>query len=59
MLIGRPLAIAAIGGGREGVKIYLKNLYRELCDAMLITGVTDINQVDMSILRKLTPREGT
>ena len=59
VLIGRPLAIAAIGGGREGVKIYLKNLYRELCDAMLITGVTDINQVDISILRKLTPREGT
>lgn len=42
-LIGRPIAIAAIGGQQaEAVKLLLDALKRELLDAM-ITGVHDLS----------------
>lgn len=53
VLVGRPVAIAAIGGGSDGVALYLQTLLQELKDAMMMTGTTDVKQVDASILWKL------
>ena len=51
VLVGRPAAVAAIGGGAEGVKLMLDTFKRELCDAMMITGVRDIRCVNPRILK--------
>lgn len=53
VLIGRPAAVAAIGGGKEGVKIILDSFKRELSDAMMMTGVPTVKDADMGILMKL------
>ncbi len=50
VLVGRPLVIAAFGGGREGVALYLNQLKSELLQAMLLTGTADVKQVPASIL---------
>ena len=50
VLVGRPLIIAAFGGGREGVAMYLNQLKNELLQAMLLTGTADVKQVSSSIL---------
>ncbi len=50
VLIGRPLIIAAFGGGREGVALYLNQLKNELLQAMLLTGTADVKQVSPSIV---------
>ncbi len=51
VLVGRPVAIAAIGGGGEGVSL----LYREFCDelkrAMLLTGCADLSSIKPSVIR--------
>jgi len=47
VLIGRPYAVAAYGGGAEGVKIYTEKLGNELKETMIMTGcheLKDINQ---------------
>lgn len=53
VLVGRLAAIAAIGGGAEGVQLLLDTLAQELRDAMMITGMTDVKHVSPRILRKL------
>ncbi|MDR0477345.1 MAG: alpha-hydroxy-acid oxidizing protein [Desulfobulbaceae bacterium] len=50
VLIGRPMIIAAYGGGREGVALALNQLKNELFQAMLLTGTADVGQVSRSIL---------
>lgn len=50
VLIGRPLAIASIGGGREGVEFVLKKLKGELSQAMLLTGTGDVRNVSKNII---------
>lgn len=52
VLIGRPLAIAAVGGGAEGCNLLMDKLQRELKDAMIITGTKDVKHVDPAILKK-------
>lgn len=37
VLIGRPYAIAAHGGGREGVKLYTEKIGKELREVMMMT----------------------
>lgn len=51
VLLGRPAAIAAIGGGAEGVGMVLDTMERELKDAMMITGTADCRHVDPAILK--------
>ncbi len=51
VLVGRPLVIAAFGGGREGVAMYLNQLKGELLQAMLLTGTADVKQVSARILQ--------
>lgn len=53
VLIGRPYAIAAYGGGAEGVRLYTEKLMKELRDTMVMTGCTklaDITREKISIL---------
>nr|WP_320010177.1 alpha-hydroxy-acid oxidizing protein [uncultured Desulfobulbus sp.] len=50
VLVGRPLIIAAFGGGREGVAMYLKQMQNELLQAMLLTGCADVNNVSSEIV---------
>ncbi len=50
VLIGRPLAIASIGGGKEGVEFVLKKLKGELSQAMLLTGTGNVWNVSKDIL---------
>lgn len=53
VLVGRPVAVAAIGGGAAGVTQFLQTLCNELRDAMMITGTTDVKAVHPKILRNL------
>jgi isopentenyl diphosphate isomerase/L-lactate dehydrogenase-like FMN-dependent dehydrogenase len=50
VLVGRPLIIAAFGGGREGVALFLNLLINELLQAMLLTGTADVKKVSAAIL---------
>lgn len=45
VLVGRPLAIGAVGGGAEGVATVLNKLAGELRTAMLLTGTADVAAV--------------
>ncbi|HHX95224.1 MAG TPA: alpha-hydroxy-acid oxidizing protein [Clostridia bacterium] len=53
VLIGRPLAIAAVGGGAEGVRLYFEKLKAQLFQAMILTGCSSISGIDGSVIRKL------
>lgn len=50
VMIGRPFAVAALGGGREGVEHYINQLYTELKAAMVLTATADATQVSRDIL---------
>jgi 4-hydroxymandelate oxidase len=50
VLVGRPLVIGVMGGGREGVAFLLNKLKSELIQAMLLTGVADVKKVPRAIL---------
>jgi 4-hydroxymandelate oxidase len=38
VLIGRPFAVAAYGGGAEGVQVYIEKIGQELEEAMIMSG---------------------
>lgn len=46
--IGRPLAVAAIGGGSEGVRAYWDGIRAELEQTMILTGCKDIASITTS-----------
>lgn len=50
VLVGRPLIVAAFGGGREGVAMVLNQMKNELLQAMLLTGTADVKKVSASII---------
>ncbi|SNR77854.1 FMN-dependent dehydrogenase, includes L-lactate dehydrogenase and type II isopentenyl diphosphate isomerase [Humidesulfovibrio mexicanus] len=50
VMIGRPVAIAAMGGLREGVGKYLDQLRGELLQAMILTGCNSVADVDARVL---------
>lgn len=50
VLIGRPVAVGAIGGGAEGVALVLNKMAAELRAAMILTGVADVAAVPPEIL---------
>lgn len=52
-MIGRPVAIAAVGGGADGVALYWKELRDQIERAMILTGVESVSGVDAAILRKV------
>ena len=45
VLIGRPLALAAIGGGKEGVTEAIKTIREELRQTMIMTGCHTIQEI--------------
>jgi isopentenyl diphosphate isomerase/L-lactate dehydrogenase-like FMN-dependent dehydrogenase len=51
VLIGRPLAWSAVGGGREGVVAYLEKIRTELVQAMVLTGTAAAAGVSPSVIR--------
>lgn len=51
VLIGRPVAIYAVGGKNEGVMFYLKKVIQELRDTMILTGAKDIKSIKPEMLR--------
>ncbi|HON78109.1 MAG TPA: alpha-hydroxy-acid oxidizing protein [Spirochaetota bacterium] len=58
VLIGRPVAFAAIGMGARGVSFYLENLKRELGKAMILTGCRDIADITPDVVRKIHEKRG-
>lgn len=50
VLVGRPLAIAAVGGGVEGVVTILSHYADELRSAMILTGCASLEEIDGSVL---------
>jgi isopentenyl diphosphate isomerase/L-lactate dehydrogenase-like FMN-dependent dehydrogenase len=50
VMIGRPFAVAAIGGGREGVAFYAETLRSQLEQAMIMTGCPDAAQASRDLL---------
>lgn len=50
-LIGRPFAVAAYGGGSEGVEVYTNKIGSELSEAMLMTGCISLEKIDESAIR--------
>jgi len=45
VLIGRPYAIAAFGGGAEGVELYTEKIGAELRETMIMTGCKNISDI--------------
>lgn len=45
VLIGRPYAVAAYGGGSDGVALYTRKIQAELSDIMGMTGCTTIQEI--------------
>jgi 4-hydroxymandelate oxidase len=50
VLVGRPLVIAAVGGGAEGVTTVLDQYADQLRSAMILTGCASLDEIDESIL---------
>lgn len=50
VMVGRPLAIAAVGGGADGVEFMLNKWAAELKSAMIMTGTADVSTVESDIL---------
>ncbi len=51
VLIGRPLAISAIGAGAAGVTAYLNSIRQELYKTMMMTGCASLEDITMDKLQ--------
>jgi 4-hydroxymandelate oxidase len=50
VLIGRPLAWMAMGGGKDGVALYLERVKREFNTAMVLAGCRDLKEVGPRVI---------
>ena len=50
ILIGRPLVIAAYGGGAEGVALVIRRMNNELKQAMLLTGCGSLKDINRRVI---------
>lgn len=50
VLVGRPLVIAAVGGGAEGVMTVLDQYADQLRSAMILTGCASLDEINESVL---------
>lgn len=50
VLIGRPYAVAAYGGGAEGVAAYTKKIGAELAEGMVMTGCNRLEDISQEII---------
>ena len=53
VLMGRPMLIAAAGGGAQGVRVFMSALEEEIVRAMTMTGVASLNQVPSNVVTRL------
>jgi isopentenyl diphosphate isomerase/L-lactate dehydrogenase-like FMN-dependent dehydrogenase/biotin carboxylase len=49
-MIGRPVAIAAVGGGAEAVEMYWSDLKAQLERVMILTGTSSLDSVDPGVI---------
>lgn len=52
VFIGRPVSVAAVGGGLDAVKSYFETITQELSQAMLLTGVGKVGDIGDQVLFK-------
>lgn len=57
ILIGRPIAIAAVGKGERGVSFYLDTIKQELKKAMVLTGMRKATEIQDEIITKIIQRD--
>jgi isopentenyl diphosphate isomerase/L-lactate dehydrogenase-like FMN-dependent dehydrogenase len=50
VMVGRPFAIAAVGGLQAGVETYIDTLMADLKQTMVLTGTRAASSVDRKIL---------
>ncbi|TCO77483.1 alpha-hydroxy-acid oxidizing protein [Marinisporobacter balticus] len=50
VLIGRPYAVAAYGGGSEGVALYTEKIGKELVEGMIMTGCNNLKEINQDII---------
>jgi isopentenyl diphosphate isomerase/L-lactate dehydrogenase-like FMN-dependent dehydrogenase len=50
VLVGRPMAIAAVGGGAESVSFLLRQYADQLLSAMILTGCGDLSEITPDVL---------
>lgn len=53
VMVGRPAAIAAIGGGAEALAAELGRYREELCQVMVMTGAADLDSINSSRVRRI------
>jgi hypothetical protein len=51
VLVGRPMAVVAVGGGQEGVSLLLNQYAEQLRTAMLYAGCSSLAEITPAILR--------
>jgi len=51
VLVGRPMAIVAVGGGKEGVALLLNQYADQLRTAMIYAGCQSLTEITPSVLR--------
>jgi len=52
VLIGRPIAISAVGEGKDGVAFIFRTMIEEFKRAMVMTGCGSIKDIDSKIIFK-------
>ncbi|UCF07669.1 MAG: alpha-hydroxy-acid oxidizing protein, partial [Thermoplasmata archaeon] len=57
VLIGRDIVRAAIGGGREGVRLHFEYIKSDLRRAMIMTSCNNVSEIDDKIID--SPGSGT
>jgi isopentenyl diphosphate isomerase/L-lactate dehydrogenase-like FMN-dependent dehydrogenase/biotin carboxylase len=50
VLVGRPIAIGAVGAGSSGVEFLLKKYTQELKESMILTGCEDLKSITRDII---------
>ncbi len=54
ILIGRPVAIAAVGMGADGTAFYMNNIREELRKAMILTGCRSLGDITRELVREIS-----
>ncbi|MCK5779928.1 MAG: alpha-hydroxy-acid oxidizing protein, partial [Psychrilyobacter sp.] len=52
VLVGRPVMWGSIGGRREGVKIILDTLKKQLYQGMILTGARNLSEINEEMIVK-------
>jgi isopentenyl diphosphate isomerase/L-lactate dehydrogenase-like FMN-dependent dehydrogenase len=50
VLIGRPCAIASVGGEEEGLVLWLKRLRRQLVESLILAGLADVSDAGPHVI---------